>query len=148
MVRMHIVSIAGFATITRDASASRALYSDALGLPLNGKDDYLSMDGFPGAHHFGTWPLQMAAQCCFGRDAWPTEIAEPTSTLEFEMADVAAVQAAVEELKGRGYVFIHEARLEPWGQTVARFMSPEGVLLGLSYAPWLHKDSDKDKAAQ
>ena len=28
--------------------------------------------------------------------------------------------------------FIHEARLEPWGQTVARFMSPEGLLIGLS----------------
>jgi hypothetical protein len=29
--------------------------------------------------------------------------------------------------------------LEPWGQTVARFISPEGVLVGLSYAPWLHE---------
>lgn len=41
-------------------------------------------------------------------------------------------------MKARGRTFLHEARLEPWGQTVARFLSPEGVLIGLSYAPWLH----------
>ena len=35
---------------------------------------------------------------------------------------------------------MHEARAEPWGQSVARFMSPEGVLVGLSYAPWLHEE--------
>jgi len=33
---------------------------------------------------------------------------------------------------------VHEARLEPWGQVIARFISPEGLLVGLSYAPWLH----------
>jgi hypothetical protein len=48
------------------------------------------------------------------------------------------VQAAVEELKRNGQKFLHEARQEPWGQTVARFLSPEGLLVGLSYAPWLH----------
>ncbi len=41
-------------------------------------------------------------------------------------------------MKAKGQAFIHEARTEAWGQTVARFMSPEGVLIGLSYAPWLH----------
>jgi hypothetical protein len=43
------------------------------------------------------------------------------------------------EMKARGYDFVHGARLEPWGQTVARFISPEGLLVGLSYAPWMHK---------
>ena len=37
--------------------------------------------------------------------------------------------------------FVHEARTEPWGQTLARFISPEGLLIGLSYAPWLHQDN-------
>lgn len=49
-----------------------------------------------------------------------------------------AVALAVEELQAQGIEFVHEARTEAWGQTVARFMSPEGVLIGLSYAPWLH----------
>jgi len=59
--------------------------------------------------------------------------------LNFELADAAAVEAAVQELKTRGQDFIHEVRTEPWGQVTARFMSPEGALVTLSYAPWLHE---------
>jgi uncharacterized glyoxalase superfamily protein PhnB len=81
----------------------------------------------------------MAAQSCFGQNDWPGHIPEPTVTIEFELRDVAAVEAAVQEMKEKGQELIHEARLEPWGQTVARFISPEGVLVGLSYAPWLHE---------
>jgi len=81
----------------------------------------------------------MAAQSCFGQNEWPGHITEPTVTIEFELRDVAVVEAAVQEMKEKGQEFIHEARLEPWGQTVARFISPECVLVGLSYAPWLHE---------
>ncbi|MCP1726583.1 catechol 2,3-dioxygenase-like lactoylglutathione lyase family enzyme [Natronospira proteinivora] len=136
---MDIKFIAGFASITKDPAASASLFQDALGLPLEKMDDYRFMDNFPGAHHFGVWPLSMAAQSCFGQDEWPGDVPEPTATIEFELADTAAVEAAVEEMKGNGHTFVHEARTEPWGQTVARFMSPEGVLIGLSYAPWLHE---------
>lgn len=136
---IKIECIAGFAVITKDPAASASLYRDALGLPLENHDDYFFMDGFPGAKHFGVWPLAMAAQSCFGRDEWPEDIPEPTATMEFELADVAAVEAAVREMKEQGREFVHEARTEPWGQTVARFISPEGVLIGLSYAPWLHE---------
>jgi catechol 2,3-dioxygenase-like lactoylglutathione lyase family enzyme len=135
---MKIVAIAGFATITRTPGTSRALYRDTLGLPLKANEDYLSMEGFEGARHFGVWPLRMAAQSCFGSDTWPTHIPEPVATIEFELEDPTSVQAAVEEMKLKGQQFIHEARQEPWGQTVARFMSPEGLLIGLSYAPWQH----------
>jgi uncharacterized glyoxalase superfamily protein PhnB len=99
----------------------------------------LSVDKYPGALHFGVWPLPMAAQSCFGQDEWPPHIVEPTATIEFELQDTAAVEVAVQEMKEKGQVFVHDARMEPWGQTVARFMSPEGVLVGLSYAPWLHE---------
>ena len=54
---MKIECIAGFATITSDPAASAALYLDTLGLPLERREDYLSIDKFPGAHHFGVWPL-------------------------------------------------------------------------------------------
>ncbi|MDR5893860.1 VOC family protein [Halomonas mongoliensis] len=135
---MEIKCISGFASITKDPAASASLYQDALGLPLEAMDEYRFMDHFPGANHFGVWPLAMAAQSCFGQDEWPESVPEPTATIEFELADAAAVEAAVKEMKAKGQAFIHEARTEPWGQTVARFMSPEGVLIGLSYAPWLH----------
>ncbi len=136
---MKIECIAGFASITKEAPASASLYRDVLGLPLEQEGDYLYMDKFPGSNHFGVWPLSMAAQSCFGQDAWPEDVPEPTATIEFELADAAAVEAAVRELKEKGQDFVHEARTEPWGQTVARFISPEGVLVGLSYAPWLHE---------
>jgi catechol 2,3-dioxygenase-like lactoylglutathione lyase family enzyme len=136
---MKIVGIAGMAAITKDPTLSKALYRDTLGLPLKEKDDYLSVDNFEGAKHFGVWPLSMAAESCFGQDKWPASVPEPHATIEFELSDVESVQAAVEEMKKQGQEFVHEARLEPWGQTVARFMSPEGLLIGLSYAPWLHE---------
>ena len=135
---MEIECIAGFAMITKNPAASAALYKDTLGLPLERQEDYLFVDNFPGAKHFGVWPLAMAAQSCFGQNEWPGHVPEPTATIEFELRDVAAVEAAVQEMKEKGQEFVHEARLEPWGQTVARFISPEGVLVGLSYAPWLH----------
>jgi catechol 2,3-dioxygenase-like lactoylglutathione lyase family enzyme len=136
---LKIEAIAGFAVIAGDAAASKALYRDVLTLPMKEKDDYLSMDRFAGANHFGVWPLTMAAQSCFGRDAWPDGLPVPQATIEFELADVESVHAAVEEMKTAGQVFVHEARQEPWGQTIARFVSPEGLLVGLSFAPWLHE---------
>lgn len=137
---MKIVGIAGFATITDNSTASAALYRDMFKLPLMQQDAYLYTDDIDGAKHFGLWPLQMAAQSCFGRDTWPNDIPKPQATIEFELSDIASVDAAVVEMKDNGYHFIHEARLEPWGQTLARFISPEGLLIGLSYAPWHHQD--------
>jgi catechol 2,3-dioxygenase-like lactoylglutathione lyase family enzyme len=102
------------------------------------KDDYLSMDRFEGANHFGVWPLRMAAQSCFDREEWPADLPKPQATIEFELSDIESVHAAVDEMKAAGQEFVHEARLEPWGQTIARFLSPEGILVGLSFAPWLH----------
>lgn len=137
---MKIVCIAGFATITQDPDASRALFEDQFGLAFKSQGDYRYLDGFDGAKHFGIWPLAEAAESCFGSARWPDDIPIPQATIEFELANVAAVEAAVEELKAAGLAFIHEARQEPWKQTLARFLSPEGLLIGLSYAPWLHDD--------
>ena len=138
---MKIESIAGFATITKNPKPSKALYLDTMKLPLKAKDDYLSMDRFEGANHFGVWPLAMAARSCFGKDTWPEDIPEPQATIEFELSNLESVQAAVDEMKLAGHEFVHEARVEPWGQTIARFVSPEGLLVGLSFAPWLHESS-------
>jgi hypothetical protein len=57
----------------------------------------------------------------------PGDIPRPYATAEFELRSAVAVQQAVEEMKGRGQTFVHEARVEPWGQTVARFVSLEGL---------------------
>lgn len=139
---MDIQFVAGFAPIVADPSAARAFYRDALGLPLvadTGNPDYVAMDGFEGAKHFGVWPLADAAESCFGAREWPADVPVPQATVEFELASVAAVGEAVSELESLGYRMVHGPRTEPWGQTVARLLGPEGLLVGLSYAPWFHQ---------
>ena len=91
-----------------------------------------------GVKHFGVWPLQQAAQACFGTDQWPAEEREPQASIEFEVASADAVTDAVAELERAGYRMLHGARLEPWGQTVARVLSPEGLIVGISYVPAMH----------
>ena len=58
----------------------------------------------------------------------------PQATIEFEVDDVAE---AAGELEAKGYRLLHGARTEPWGQTVARLLSPEGLIVGFSYTSWL-----------
>jgi hypothetical protein len=56
----------------------------------------------------------------------------------FEVEDEAAVQRAAEELRGEGYELLHDAKKEPWRQTVARLQSSEGAVIGISFAPSMH----------
>ena len=59
---------------------------------------------------------------------------------EFELASADAVQAATVELEEHGFSVLHPPRTEPWGQTVSRILTHEGLIVGLSYAPWFHDD--------
>lgn len=134
---MEILFVAGFAPIVADPQAARAFYKDTLGLPLiTVSGDYVAMEGFPGVKHFGVWPLAEAAQSCFGATEWPAGVPTPQATIEFEVADVAAAAA---ELEAQGLTLVHGARTEPWGQTIARVVGPEGLLIGLCNTPWLHE---------
>jgi catechol 2,3-dioxygenase-like lactoylglutathione lyase family enzyme len=136
---MEVQFITSVAMISPNPSASRGLYVDALGLPLTAEGDgYLHSEGIDGCKSFGIWPLAQAAQACFGAPDWPAERAVPQMSIEFEVTDPHAVQAAADELKDKGYVLLHDARTEPWGQTVARLQSIEGAIIGLSFAPSLH----------
>jgi catechol 2,3-dioxygenase-like lactoylglutathione lyase family enzyme len=62
----------------------------------------------------------------------------PQACVEFEVADADAVARAADELDAGGHRVLHGARREPWGQTVARLLSPEGLVIGISYTPWMH----------
>jgi len=137
---MDIEFIAGFAVIAPDPATSRGLYVDALGLPLEASagSDYFHSEGIAGARHFGVWPLAEAAEACFGSPEWPQGVAVPQASVEFEVADPAAVASAAAELRAAGFELVHDAREEPWGQTVARLLSAEGLIVGISYAPWFH----------
>jgi catechol 2,3-dioxygenase-like lactoylglutathione lyase family enzyme len=138
---MDIQFITSVAVITPDPGLSRQLYMDALGLPLQSAegDDYFHSESIGGSKHFGVWPLAQAAQACFGTDTWPPDRPIPQGSVEFEVEDARAVQAAAEELRDAGYTLLHDARAEPWGQTVARLQTIEGLIVGISYAPSLHQ---------
>src|SRR3954463_6012447 len=126
---MQIEFVASVAVITPRPSESRRLYMDAFGLPLKQLDgEYFASEEIGGCKHFGVWPLEQAAEACFGTKQWPDDLVVPQTSLEFEVADADAVAAAADELNGHGYHLLHGARQEPWGQTVARMLSPEGVI--------------------
>ena len=85
-------------------------------------------------------PLAQAAQSCFGKDAWPKTLPVPHSWLEFDVEDVAA---ASQKLQHEGYMPLVSSRKEPWGQTVTRLLSPEGILVGVTYTPSMRKKKMK-----
>ena len=145
---MEVLFVASIALIAENPAESRKLFVDALGLPLeSGADgEYFHSEQIGGSKHFGVWPLAQAAQACFGTDEWPADRPTPQASVEFEVADAEAVAAAADELEAAGYSLLHAARTEPWGQTVARFLSPEGAILGISFAPWLHESSEEPPA--
>jgi catechol 2,3-dioxygenase-like lactoylglutathione lyase family enzyme len=136
---MDVRFMTSVAVITPDPSVSRGLYVDALGLPLTAEGDgYLHSEDIDGCKSFGVWPLTQAAQACFGMPDWPPQRPVPQASIEFEVANAGAVQVAADEMKERGFTLLHDARTEPWGQTVARLQSSEGLIIGLSYAPSMH----------
>ncbi|HTE50786.1 MAG TPA: VOC family protein [Kofleriaceae bacterium] len=137
---MKILFVASFSPIISDPAASHAFYRGALGLPLDkGEGDYVFSESLPGAKHFGLWPLAEAARASFGTPDWPSDVKVPQACLELEVDDVAAAAA---ELESGGHRLLHGSRTEPWGQTVARLLSPEGLLIGVCHTPWL-----RDKTA-
>lgn len=87
----------------------------------------------------GVWPLAQAALACFGTSVWPKKYPAPQVSIEFELEHPEAVAAAVHELEAKGFTLLHGAKTEPWGQIVARLLTIDGAIVGISYAPPLHK---------
>ena len=137
---MNVLFIASVAVVVADPPQSRKLFMDTLGLPLEkyDADEYYSSDHIPGSKHFGVWPLSQAAEACFGSPVWPSDKVVPQASIEFEVQDAEAVSAAGSELERAGYGLLHPARTEPWGQTVTRLLTEDGLIVGISYAPSLH----------
>jgi catechol 2,3-dioxygenase-like lactoylglutathione lyase family enzyme len=137
---MDVLFIASMAVVAADPPQSRRLFMDTLGLPLEKyeADEYYSSDRVAGSKHFGVWPLSQAAEACFGTPVWPADRVVPQASIEFEVEDAEAVAAAGAELEHAGYELLHPARTEPWGQTVTRLLTRDGLIVGISYAPSLH----------
>ncbi len=135
---IEILFMAGFGPIVRDHDVSNRLYIDTLGLDFKEEaGGYLHTDKLDGVRFFGLWPLPLVAESCFGKDEWPDDTPIPQAWIEFDVKDV---KKASEELKSQGYQLLIENKKEPWGQVVTRLLSPEGLMVGLTYTPWMRDD--------
>jgi catechol 2,3-dioxygenase-like lactoylglutathione lyase family enzyme len=138
---MNVLFIASVAVVVADPPQSRKLFVDALGLALEGEGDgYYSSEDIAGSNHFGVWPLSQAAEACFGTPEWPADRVLPQASIEFEVEDAEAVAAAAGELQQAGFELLHPVRTEPWGQTLTRLLTEDGLIVGVSYAPSFHNE--------
>ena len=137
--KIRILFIAGFGPIVRDADDSCKLYGRALGISFQEeKGGYLHTEALNGAKSFALWPLSQAAESCFGSSLWPDNLPAPHAWLEF---DVEGVESATAELESMGYRMLIKNKKEPWGQTVSRFLDSDGILVGLTFTPWMRDSS-------
>lgn len=146
---MKVSFVAGFGPIVRDVGSSKAFWSEGMGIELEeAAPNYWSTDDLEGVKAFALWPLNEAAESCFGTGSWPPEVPTPQAWLEFDVESPAAVTGAAAELEAAGHRLLRGAREEPWGQTTARLLSPEGLLVGITYTPWMHQAQADGAPAQ
>ena len=137
---MKITFMAGASPIVQSTSESVSFYHRTLGVPIKDPDgDYPATDSLDGAKHFGLWSLRDAAQSCFGADTWPSNRIVPQACFEFDVESAEDVTAAAMELESQGYEVLVAPRTEPWGQVVCRLQTPEGLLVGVTFTPWMHE---------
>lgn len=139
---MKIGFVAGFGPIIRDGDAAQAFWRDGLGIEFEEPaPGYFTNDSLDGVKAFAMWPLAQAAEATFGSLDWPDDLPTPQAWLELDVESVDAVAAAIEELRAAGHRVVRDAHEEPWGQTTARLLSPEGLLVGITFTPWMHEHS-------
>jgi catechol 2,3-dioxygenase-like lactoylglutathione lyase family enzyme len=140
---MRISFVAGFGPIIRDADQARGFWERGLGITLEeAAPGYFTNDDVEGVKAFALWPLSQAAESTFGDATWPADLPEPQAWLELDVESAEAVGAAVDELSAAGHRVLRGAHEEPWGQTTSRLLSPEGLLVGVTFTPWMHESKD------
>lgn len=138
---MKIAFVAGFGPITREPESAHAFWRHGLGISFNeAAPGYFTNDELDGVKAFAMWPLSQAAESTFGSPDWPSDLPAPQAWLELDVESAEAVASAIEEMRAAGHRVLRDTHEEPWGQTTARLLSPEGLLVGLTYTPWMHKD--------
>jgi catechol 2,3-dioxygenase-like lactoylglutathione lyase family enzyme len=142
---MKVLFLGSVGLITRNRAEARRFFVDALGLPLQGagESDFLYTGKLGGSKSFVVAPLSEVARLCFGSDSWPSARPVPHAFFEYEVGNAAGVARAASELVSKGYTLLHAPRKEPWGQTVVRLQTEDGTLIGISYAPSLHRRASR-----
>jgi hypothetical protein len=104
----------------------RLLQRQARARVRGGQDDYVFTERLAGVKHLGLWPLREAASACFGSAEWPSDVPVPQACIEFEVDDVSAAAA---ELEQRGLRLLHGARTERGLRLSRGFSAPTGCSL-------------------
>lgn len=136
---LGVLFVAGFGPITRESDESKAFYVEALGLPLKpmpGNETYLLSE--QGALDGGEAFRPVAAGAGGAVLLWRRSLAGGSRGA----AGVDRVRRGRHGgrhrgLVDRGYRLLVANREEPWGQSVTRLLSPEGLLVGVTYTPRL-----------
>ncbi|WP_111765570.1 VOC family protein [Nakamurella deserti] len=137
---MDIRFVAGFGPIGPDPDETHRFWSGTLGLRFDeiapGHHHARALDG---AKVFGLWLLTQAAEATSGVPGRPSHLPVPQAWVEFELASPTAVADGAAELTAAGRQLPAGLKTEPWGQTTARLLSPEGLLVGPSHLPGFHE---------
>lgn len=140
---MRISFVAGFGPVIRVADEAHAFWRDGLGITFEEPaPGYFTNDDLEGVKAFAMWPLAQAAESTFGATEWPPDLPQPQAWLELDVESAEAVGEAVAELDAAGHRVLRGPHEEPWGQTTARLLSPEGLLVGVTFTPWMHAPPD------
>ena len=153
---MKVAFIAGYGPIVREPEAALAFWREGLGVDLEEPvPGYFTNDSLEGVKAFALWPLTQAAEAVFGEPEWPADIPAPQAWMELDVESAAAVGEGILEMEASGHRVLRGAHDEPWGQTTARLLSPEGLLVGITFTPWMHEhthdddhDHDEDHGAE
>jgi catechol 2,3-dioxygenase-like lactoylglutathione lyase family enzyme len=141
---MKVRFVAGFGPIARNPDQSRAWWQEVTGMDLPEiAPDYYGTDDLDGVKAFASWPLAQAAENTFGSPDWPADVPIPQAWIELDVESEDAVRKAADELVATGHRLLREVRTEEWKQTTCRLQSPEGLLVGISYTPWMHGEGNK-----
>jgi catechol 2,3-dioxygenase-like lactoylglutathione lyase family enzyme len=139
---VNIQFVAGFGPIVREPAESRSWWS-SLGIELHeNAPDYWGTESLDGVKAFALWPLAHAAENTFGTTDWPADLPVPQAWIEFDVGSADEVADAQRELEAQGHRLLRPTHTEEWGQTTCRLMSPEGLLVGVAFTPWMHGDSE------
>lgn len=144
---IRVLFVAGFGPVVADREKSDKLYRKVLALPLrheDGYEGYWHSQCLEGVKHFALWPLDKAALSCFGEPDWPAHLPVPQAWLELDVEDIASATRILEQ---NGYALLTRLKEEPWGQTVTRFLSPEGILTAITHTPFLREAASAEETA-
>ena len=111
---------------------------------LRGDIVWTDLNPTQGYEQAGLRPVLVLSQDIFNKRSGTVIACALTSQepqARFPLAlELSRSDQATTELKSRGYRMIIKSKKEPWGQTVSRLISPEGLLIGITFTPSMREE--------